>query len=187
MLISLAISAALLVATMVAVDTSFRAYADAAEQASTQAATRMVANRLLTLIRTSTAHGPLVPDAGAVPPVTLNGNIITSNFIELLAPNNDILRIEYRAVDQELWLITTPAGGGADVPQPVLGGVINAQFIASRRMDNNGAWVLERGTMDLSVLPDDDATLAVEHRKSIEANQTTPIRVIASTNPRKID
>jgi len=187
LMISLAISAALLVATMVAVDISFRAYADAAQQASTQAATRMVTNRILTLIRTSTAHGPLEPDALAVPPVTLNGNVITSNFFELLAPNNDILRIEYRAADEELWLITTPAGGGADIPQPVLGGVTNAQFFASRRMNDEGLWVLDRATMDLSVLPDDDATFSIEQRNVNEQNQQTAIRMIASTSPRKIE
>lgn len=180
LLISLAISAALLVATMVALDASFRAYADAAEQASTQAATRMVTNRLLALVRTSTAHGPLVPDGLAVPPVTLNGNIITSSFIELLAPNNDILRVEYRTATQELWLITTPAGGGPAQPQPLLGGVTNAQFFASRRMNDQGLWVLDRGTIDITVVPDNDATLAIEN------GVATPIRIIASTKPRKV-
>ena len=58
MLISLAITGLLLAATMVALDVSFRAYADAAEQASSQAASRMIVNRLITMIRTSTAHGP---------------------------------------------------------------------------------------------------------------------------------
>ena len=187
LLISLAISAALLVATMVAVDTSFRAYADATEQASTQAATRMVINRLLMLIRTSTAHGPLMPNPLANPPVTLNGNMITSSFIEIEAPNNDILRIEYRPNDQELWLLTTPAGGGITQAQPVLGGVTNAQFFATRRENNQGIWVLERGTVDLSVMPDDDATLDLEQRKASERRTATPIRVIASTKPRKIE
>ena len=192
LLISLAISAALLVATMVAVDTSFRAYADATEQASTQAATRMVINRLLMLIRTSTAHGPLMPNPLANPPVTLNGNMITSSFIELVAPNNDILRIEYRPNDQELWLLTTPPATDPLNPpptesEPIMGGVTNAQFFATRRENNQGIWVLERGTVDLSVMPDDDATLDLEQRKASERRTATPIRVIASTKPRKIE
>lgn len=189
LMISLAISAALLVATMVAVDVSFRAYADAAGQASTQAATRMVTNRILTLIRTSTTHGPLEADTSVVPPVTLNGNVITSNFIEFIAPNNDFLRIEYRAADEELWLITTPADvDEEDTQEQVLGGVTNAQFFASRRMNDQGMWVLDRATMDLSVQPDDDATLSIEQRSGHEQgqDQATPIRMIASTNPRKI-
>lgn len=180
LLISLAISAALLVATMVAVDASFRAYNQAAKQASTQAAGRMVINRLVTLIRTSTAHGPLLPDGLANPPVTLNGNMITSNFIEFLSPNNDVIRVEYRAANQQLWLITTPAGGGTAQPQPILGGVTNAQFFASRRLNDQGLWVLERGTVDLTVEPDGDATLSAGHGTS------QPIRMIASTKPRKI-
>ncbi|MCG8511438.1 MAG: hypothetical protein MI741_19665, partial [Rhodospirillales bacterium] len=59
LLISLAITAMLLTATMVAIDASFKAYAAAAETASTQTATRMIVNRLLAMVRTSSAHGPL--------------------------------------------------------------------------------------------------------------------------------
>ncbi len=180
LMVSLAISAALLVATMVAVDTSFRAYSQAAKQASTQAASRMVINRLLTLVRTGTAHGPLLPDGLATPPVTLNGNMITSNFIELVGPNNDLLRIEYRSAVQQLWLITTPAGGGAAASQPLLGGVTDAQFFATRRLNDDGLWVLERGTVDLTVEPDDNAALSADH------GMKEPIRIVASTKPRKI-
>lgn len=179
LMVSLAISAALLAATMVAVDVSFKAYADAVEQSSTQASSRMVTNRLLTLIRISTAHGPLEADPLANPPVTLNGNIITSSFIELLAPNNDVIRVEHRPATEELWLITTPPGGVAQ-PQPMLGGVTNAQFFSNRRLNNDGIWVLDRGTMDLTIEPDADATL------SMESSHNNAIRIIASTKPRKI-
>lgn len=67
LLISLAIVAMLLTATMVAIDASFYAYASAAESASTQTTTRLAVHRLNALIRTSTAHGPLLaelPEAG---------------------------------------------------------------------------------------------------------------------------
>lgn len=190
MLISLAISAALLAATMVAVDTSFRAYADAADQAGTQSATRMLTNRLLMLIRVSTAHGPLLPDGGVDPPVTLNGNTITSNFIELVAPNGDLLQIVYRADDDELWLITTPPPvGGVVQPslqQPILGGVTAAQFVSTRRMNDEGLWVLERSSIDLTVMPDDDTTLSIEKRDEHHEAAVNPIRIIASTMPRKL-
>lgn len=180
LMVSLAISAALLAATMVAVDVSFKAYADAVEQSSTQASSRMVTNRLLTLIRTNIAHGPLVPNALANPPVTLNGNVITSSFITLETLNGDLIRVEHRPATNELWLITTPAGGGADQPQPMLGGVTGAQFFLSRRLNDDGIWVLDRGTMDLTIEPDADATLAME------SSRDNPIRIIASTKPRKI-
>lgn len=181
LLLSLAITAMLLTATMVALDVSFHAYADAAEQASTQAATRMITNRLLTLLRTSTAHGPLQPDPLAVPPVVLNGNTLTSNFIQLVDSRNNIVTVTYQAGTQQLFLSIQPVGGGAIQTQPMLSGVTNAQFFLVRRWsDDDGAWVLERGTMDLTVTPGGDATL------SLENGQAPDVRMIASTKPRKI-
>ena len=142
---------------------------------------RMITNRLLMLIRTSTAHGPLVPDATAVPPVTLAGDIITSNFIELIDSEGNELRVEYRDANDQLWLVITPAGTTTEQQQPLLGGVTAAQFFSVRRQDDSGVWVLDRATMDITVEPDDDNTLA------IEASDTAPIRIIASTMPRKLD
>jgi hypothetical protein len=180
LLVALTITALLLTATMLAIDASFRAYADAAEQASTQAATRMVTNRLLTLIRTSTAHGPLAADAASNPPVTISGDIITSHYMELLDPNDNIVRIEYRSATQELWLIRDPGTADA-LAQPLLAGVTNASFVAKRRKDSSGVYVLERGTFDLTVQPDNDATLALENGRPQQ------IRIIASTKPRKLE
>jgi type II secretory pathway pseudopilin PulG len=182
MLIALAIMAVLLTATMVAIDASFQAYAAAAETASTQTATRMVINRLLTLVRTSTAHGPLLPDPSDDPPVVLqaDGSTIESYYITLLNPQGDLIRIEYRADDQELWLIIDPFGGGAQQQQPIMGGVTDAKFYTHRRTDKDGVLVLERGSIDMTVVADEDNTLA------LEGAQLPPIRVIASTMPRKL-
>lgn len=176
LLLSLAISAMVLTAVMVALDASFRAYASAAEQAATQSAVRMITNRLLMLIRTSTAHGPLVPETGAV----LSGDTITSDHIELIDPNGDLIRIEYRPATQELWMLTTVGGVGTPEEQPLLGGVRAAQFFTVRRQDDDGVWVLDRATMDLTVQPDTDTTVA------IESGHTPDIRIIASTMPRKL-
>jgi Tfp pilus assembly protein PilW len=181
LLVSLAITALLLTAVMVATDASFRAYAAAAETASTQTATRMVVHRLLTMIRTSTAHGPLEPDAGANPPVILNGNTIESNYLELIDSQGSFVRIEYRQADQEIWAVITPMGTSTAEAQPVLGGVTAATFYATRRIDNDGVLVMERGAVDMTVESDTDSTLA------IEADDVQPIRVIASTRPRKLD
>lgn len=179
LLIALAITAMLLTATMVALDASFKAYADSAEQASAQASTRMVTSRLLTLIRTSTAHGPLMPDASVTPPVTISGSTLTSNYIELQDPTGNFVRIEYRANTQELWVTTTPPGGTA-TSYSIMGGVTAASFSCLRRMNDDGMYVLDRGTMDLTIMPGADATLAVEYR------QGQAIRVFASTMPRKL-
>ncbi len=188
LLVSLAITAMLLTATMVAIDASFQAYAAAAESASTQTATRMVINRLMTLVRTSTAHGPLLDDPTDNPPVVLlaDGSTIESHYITLLNPQGDLIRIEYRdgthlTTPNELWLVIDPFGGGAQQTQPILGGVTDATFYTHRRFDSDGVLVLERGSIDMTVVADDDATLA------LEGAELPPIRVIASTMPRKLD
>lgn len=177
MLISLAITAMLLTATMVAIDASFQAYAAAAESASTQTSTRLVTHRLLTLMRTSTAHGPLLTETG----VTLVGNTLTSPYIELLDPDGNLIRLEYDATDEMLYVTITPFGGSVATKQPLLGGVTQCEFKLIRRLDDDGVWILERGSIDFTVQPDEDTSLA------IEGDAAEAIRVVASTMPRKLE
>ena len=177
MLISLAITAMLLTATMVAIDASFQAYAAAAESASTQTSTRLVTHRLLSLMRTSTAHGPLLPESG----VTLTGTTLTSPYIELLDPDGNLIRLEYDGTDEMLYVTITPYGGSVATKQPLLGGVTQCEFKLVRRLDDDGVWILDRGSIDFTVQPDEDTSLA------IEGDAATPMRVIASTMPRKLE
>ena len=58
MLIALAITAALLTSTFVALDVSFRAYQKTTEVASTHIIARLMMHRMLTLIRTGQEFGP---------------------------------------------------------------------------------------------------------------------------------
>lgn len=180
MLVSLAIVAMLLVATMLAIDASFKAYSAAVETASTQTATRLVIHRLLTLIRTSTAHGPLMADPASDPPATLSGDTITSPYVELIDPRGNSVRVEYRSKVQQLWVITTPYGSSTTTAEPLLGGVTACSFDLLRREDGAGVLVLERASMDLTVEPDADNTLAIENA------HTPPIHIVASTMPRKL-
>lgn len=177
MLISLAVTAMLLTATMVAINASFKAYAAAAESASTQTSTRLIVHRLLGLMRTSTAHGPLQPGAG----VTLSGYTLTSDYIELIDPDGNLIRLDYVAADKMIYATVTPYGGSVATQEPALGGVTQCEFKLTRRLDDDGVWVLERGSIDFTVEPDADASLA------IEGDATQPIRVIASTMPRKLE
>ncbi|MGB0767446.1 MAG: prepilin-type N-terminal cleavage/methylation domain-containing protein [Phycisphaeraceae bacterium] len=177
MLISLAITAMLLTATMVAIDASFQAYAAAAESASTQTSTRLVTHRLLSLMRTSTAHGPLLPETG----VTLAGTTLTSPYIELLDPDGNLIRLEYEDDEDMLYVTVTPFGGSVATKEPLLGGVTQCEFKLSRRLDEDGVWILERGSIDFTVEPDRDTSLA------IEGDAAEPMRVIASTMPRKLE
>jgi len=183
MMVSLAITAALLTATMVAIDASFKAYAIAAESASTQTATRMVVNRMLTMMRTSTAHGPMLAGTG----VTVSGNVVTSPYIEIIPPgiqSERLYRISYDDVAQQINLTEIDFSSGSDVTvqtQPIIGGVTDCEFQLLRRRDNDGVWVLERGSVDFTVEADDDSSL------DIEVGEVPPVRVVASTKPRRLD
>ena len=177
MLISLAITAMLLTATMVAIDASFQAYAAAAESASTQTSTRLVTHRLLHFIRTSTAHGPLLPETD----VTLSGTTLTSYYIELIDPDGNLIRLEYDDTEEMLYVTITPFGGSVATREPLLGGVTQCEFKLIRRLDDDGVWILDRGTIDFTVEPDQDTSLA------IEGDAAEPMRVIASTMPRKLE
>jgi len=180
LLLALAITAMLLTAAAAAIAASFRAYGDAVEQASTQVSVRMISQRLLGLIRTSTAHGPLEADSGATPPVTIDDQIITSNYIEVLDTKGRVLRCEYRAEAEELWLILNPDETDEQA-QPLISGVTNAQFMLRRWLNDDGIWELERCTIDVTVQPDEDTTLALEN------GPAQAVRVVASTMPRKLE
>ncbi|MBB6429284.1 PulJ/GspJ family protein [Algisphaera agarilytica] len=182
MLVALAISAMLLTATMVAIDASFKSYAIAAESASTQTSTRMVINRVLTLVRTNEAHGPLrVSDALTGETVTVSGDIVTSSYLQLIDGNRDTLTISYDEVNDLLMLTREPYSGATPTTQPIIGGVTECTFQLARRLTNDGVLVLERGSIDFTVEADDDASL------DLEVGDIPPVRVIASTKPRRLN
>src|SRR5206468_11440861 len=104
----------------------------------------------------------------------------TGPYLEVLDSAGNIIRFEYHTATQELWMVKTPAAGGVKQSQPLLGGVTGASFSCLRRMNEAGQWVLQRGTMDLTIQPGGDTTLPLEH------DPGAPLRVIASTMPRKL-
>jgi hypothetical protein len=140
----------------------------------------MVTERLLTLVRTSTAQGPLDSDGSVTPPAVRSGDTITSPYIELIDTYGNLVVISYNTTAQQLWMSSTPPGSTTATSQPILAGVTAATFTNHRRLNNEGLYVLDRGTMDITVQPGADATLSLEH------GAATPIRVIASTMPRKM-
>lgn len=180
LLVSLAISSLVLTATMVALDASFRSYADASTLASSQTVSRLVGHRIMKLIRTSTAHGPLLPDPNGTFPVTIAGNTLTSPFVEVIDPEGDLIRAEYRANTDQLWLIMNPGNVGS-VAQPLIDNVTQCRFFLERRLSDDGIWVLDRATMDLTVASPADSTL------SVERSNVPEVRIVTSTTPRLID
>ncbi|MEM9753320.1 MAG: hypothetical protein AAF916_08025 [Planctomycetota bacterium] len=187
LLVSLSITSLLLTATMVAIDASFKAYADAAESASTQVSTRMVIHRVLSLVRTGTAQGPLTPsDAAAepgLPTPTYSGTTTTSSWMKLYDRDLNELILEYVAADEMLYLETRPDGGGTPSRFPLLGGVTSCTFVLHWRQDPSTDYLpwLERGSMDMTVVPDTDAQMALED------GSTQAVRVVATTAPRRMN
>lgn len=181
MLIALVITALLMTATMMATDTSFKAYANATAQVSAQASTRLVTQRLMTLVRSSRAHGPLTPGSSSVGAVTLSGDTLTGPYLEMIDPQEKLVRIEYRSDAQEVWLVMSSLDGSGKTEQPLLTQVTAASFSCTRRKTNDGLWVLARGTMNITVTPTANSSIDLERTAAME-----PIRVIASTMPRRL-
>ncbi|MEE9404737.1 MAG: prepilin-type N-terminal cleavage/methylation domain-containing protein [Algisphaera sp.] len=182
LLIALAIIAALLTATGVALDVSFKAYAIATQSASTQSATRLLTNRLLTNIRTASAHGPVDMTLSEIADgaVLVTDTLVESPFIEFADRNGDTVRLSYDSASQALEMIRTPVSTGIEQPaEPVMEGVTECIFKLKRGKDRDGIYVLERATFDFTVEAGDDSTM------QIEAGNVPPVRVIASTRPRR--
>ncbi len=176
MLIALAISSALLTATMVALDASFTAYQQTTEQASTHTIARLAMHRMLTLIRTGSEFGPQ--------PVNPLDEIVESEMIEFLTTTGDIMVLEWIPVDNRLEIaIVDPDTLVETTRQTLLEGVV-PQF------DENGDQVmpftlefelgnkLRRATINLSIEADDDVSL------DLEGNNVQPIRLVGSAMPR---
>lgn len=197
LLIALAIISSLLTATGVAIDVSFRAYAIATQSASTQSSSRLLTNRLLTNIRNAISHVPLDVTAQdqADGAVLVTDTLIESPFIGFIDRNGDTVRLTYFDANtpvpsgpdadstpgpNELWMRREPASGATIIEQPVLKGVTQCNFSMQRGRDGDGIFVLRRATFDFTVEAGDDSTL------QLEAGNVPPVRVIASTMPRRL-
>lgn len=193
MLIALAITSALLVATLVALDASFMAYQRTTEVASTHTIGRLSMHRMLTLIRSGTDFGPF----------PLNPNIVTveSDFIEFRTmptvayPDGQIMALvwvseprqaEYPAINypqtEALYVVTDP-GDPSEQIYLLMEGVVQRTNPAD---DPTMPFTLEfekgrklyRATIDMTIQPDDNQSL------EIEGNNLDFIRLVASAMPR---
>ena len=182
MLIALAITAALLSATMVALDASFMAYQTTTEVASTHTISRLAMLRLMTLIRTGQDFGPF--------PINPQDSIVESAEIEFLTPGDDVtpsqlIRIEwYETPDgahpapNALYVVVD---GGT--PQLLLEGVIPAfdefnQQIMPFTLEYELGRKLYRATVDITIVPDDNMSV------DLDGDNQQQIRLVASAMPR---
>ncbi len=172
MLVALAITSALLVSTLVALDASFRAYQKTTEQASTHVVGRIVLHRVMALVRNGAGFGPLPDDP--------RDRYVASDEILFLDDKDRLIAVR---LDRAAEALLLRVDDGEE--QLLLEGVRGPVDEAGRPL---GAFTLEyengarlvRALVDLTVDADDNASLA------IEGDQTVPIRLVGSTAPRRL-
>ena len=181
MLIALAISAALLAASLVALQTSFRAYQVTTDQASTHAVGRLVVHRMTAMIRSGQDFRPL--------PADVRDRFVSSDYIEFYHPDTgNLITINWdRLTGQLLYSIDNGS------PVVLLEGVV-------ARTEEDGTPILPfylewepgrrvyRITIDLMVIPDDTISTSadgyVAREQGDDANVFKPIRLVGSAMPR---
>lgn len=175
MLIALVITATLLTATMVALDASFMAYQATTEEASTHTISRLIMNRMLTLIRTGREFGPF--------PVNPQDSLVQDDFIQFLTPNGEVLELRWVEVEEALYVIRDP--GGLDEWNLLLEGVIRqddpnnpGDYIRPFTLEYKLGRRLYRATIDLTVVPDDNMSV------TLDGDNQRVIRLVASAMPR---
>ena len=176
MLIALAITAVLLTATMVALDASFMAYQATTEEASTHTISRLIMNRMLTLIRTGREFGPF--------PVNPQDSLVQDDFIQFLTPNGEVLELRWVELEEALYVIRDP-GGLNEVWHLLLEGVVRqddpnnpGDYIRPFTLEYKLGRRLYRATIDLTVVPDDNMSV------TLDGDNQRVIRMVASAMPR---
>ncbi len=176
MLIALVITAALLTATMVALDASFMAYQATTEEASTHTISRLIMNRMLTLIRTGQEFGPF--------PVNPQDSLVQDDFIQFLTPNGEVLELRWVELEEALYVIRDP-GGVDEEWHLLLEGVVRqddpnnpGDYIRPFTLEYKLGRRLYRATIDLTVVPDDNMSV------TLDGDNQRVIRLVASAMPR---
>lgn len=169
LLIALAITAALLVATFLALRVCFDGYRATTEEASTQTVARLVMHRVLAMVRTGEKFGPRPDDPRQV--------TVFSDEVDFIDDDGRSIRV---AFDEGLAALTYSVDGGeANV---LLGGVrrtVDGQTtLPPFTLEYESGVHLYRMSMDLTVIPDDDLATA------LDAGDARPLRLVASAMPR---
>lgn len=170
MLLALAITASLLTATMVALNASFKGYQMTTESASTHVVSRIMMHRLLAMIRTGTEFGPF-PVNPLIEPT------VTSDYIQLLTEDGQVIEIRYDADAQQINAVISPGTADEEI-QPMLGGVSACSFELTYDIGPR----LRQASVDITIEPNDDVSLSLEGDEGVP-----PIRLVASVSPRRLD
>ena len=167
LLIALAISAALLSATMMALHASFNAYQSTTEVASTHTISRLVMSRMLALLRTGQDFGPA--------PVDPMDSVVDSNYIEFFTGNGQLISLDWVAADQTLYVVLTDEFD-VETTYPLLEGVTDCSFTLEYEL----GYKLHRATIDMTIVPDDNMSV------TLDGTNERVIRLVASAMPRMI-
>ena len=175
LLMALAITAALLSATMVALNASFIAYQRTTEEASTHTIALLALHRMLTLIRTGSEFGPY--------PIDPKNSVVMSDVIEFRSSPTTIVTLEYNVPGSQLELTVLDEETGTETKNVILSGLkplLNdkGERIKPFTLEYELGRKLYRATIDLTVVADDDASLVLEQ------DHVNEIRLIASAMPR---
>jgi prepilin-type N-terminal cleavage/methylation domain-containing protein len=184
-LVSLVITGTLLAASLVALDSAFKSYKQTVDGASTHVVSRMVMNRLMSMVRTGTEFGPSPQDVLLDP-------VIQSTFIEFVtrddgAGNRRIVRMERRDATVaargpfELWYMQTDMAGTAVVAsdeRPMITGLTECSF----QLQYDVGPRLRRATVDLTIRPNDAQAASMYSDLEVPT-----IRLVSSVSPRKLD
>ena len=152
---------------MMALHASFNAYQSTTEVASTHTISRLIMNRMLTLLRTGQDFGPV--------PVDPMDSTVVSNYIEFFTANGQLITLDWVAPDQTLYVVLTDEFD-VETTYPLLEGVTDCNFT----LDYELGYKLHRATIDITIVPDDNMSV------SLDGNNVQVIRLVASAMPRMV-
>lgn len=170
-ILATAITAMVLVAVMVALDASFKAYRATTEATSSGISGRIVLERLQGLIRNGIDFAPY--------PGSLSATVIESDSLDIQRPDGSWITLTWDAGDSALtWTEgaatytvlegVTQLTDGATLP--------HAPFVLEYQLGRH----LHRATIDLYVIPDDEQHL------DIEGGLQPVLRLVGSAMPRNL-
>jgi prepilin-type N-terminal cleavage/methylation domain-containing protein len=163
MLIALAITGALLAATMAALDASFTAYQSTTEESSTYTIARLMLMRMVGLIRTGQEFGPF--------PANPKDTIVQSSFIQIQTPDGDIIEIRFDEDDEALYVDRYDAGGLLIGSHRLLEGVIpqytqdeqgNDVIMPPFTLEYDLGRILYRCSFNFTIQPDDNMSVELD-------------------------
>ncbi len=176
LMISLMITAGLLVATAVAVNASFTAYSVNQQHADVMQRARTTLHRVTTLIRTNKAHAPLTP---ALVTSFAGGYAVTDSQMEMYTLDDTLLALRHDAEARILYL--SQDGTERPLLRYVDAFSIRMEPMRSQTSLRTGAGydLLYRATVTLSVSAPPDAT------DVDEAHAPARVDLTASVIPRR--